>query len=58
MDKNNCELALTGKTAIAPLIKWPGGKRTLVRIPVNVTGDSGIVTDIPVNVTGVGVARF
>ena len=31
---------------------------TLLRIPVNVTGDSGIVTGIPVNVTGAGVARF
>ena len=30
----------------------------LMRIPVNVTSDSGIVTGIPVNVTGAGVARF
>ncbi len=32
--------------------------KTRVRIPVNVTADSGIVTGIPMNVTGAGVARI
>ena len=35
-----------------------GGHQAALRIPVNVTGDSGIVTGVPVNVTGAGVARF
>ena len=47
-------------SALANTIQCVGKALALhqVRIPVNVTADSGIVTGIPVNVTGVGVARF
>ena len=43
------------------VIDWGPGFRIYlakVRIPVNVTADSGIVTGIPMNVTGAGVARI